>query len=88
MSHTDHRLMRTLVGRIRAVEKEVGRPIGILADLQGPKLRVGKFIRGKETLEVGQTFTLDDQSRTGRRDAGLSAPSRDPATPSSPDIAS
>ena len=35
--------MRTLVARIRAVEEAVGRPIGILADLQGPKLRVGKF---------------------------------------------
>ncbi|MGO4833839.1 pyruvate kinase, partial [Rhizobiaceae sp. 2RAB30] len=34
MSHTDHDLMRTLVGRIRAVEQAVGRPIGILADLQ------------------------------------------------------
>ena len=47
MSHADHELMRTVVGRIRAVEKDVGRPIGILADLQGPKLRVGKFANGK-----------------------------------------
>ncbi|RUU32763.1 pyruvate kinase, partial [Mesorhizobium sp. M6A.T.Ca.TU.002.02.2.1] len=38
MSHTDHELRRTLVGRIRNVEKAVGRPIGILADLQGAKL--------------------------------------------------
>ncbi|TIP83663.1 MAG: pyruvate kinase, partial [Mesorhizobium sp.] len=60
MSHTDHELMHTLVGRIRAVEKAVGRPIGILADLQGPKLRVGKFASGKEALTLGQTFTLDD----------------------------
>ena len=41
MSHTDHETMRALVARIRAVEEAVGRPIGILADLQGPKLRVG-----------------------------------------------
>ena len=60
MSHTDHELMRTLVGRIRAVEAAIGRPIGILADLQGPKLRVGKFANGKEALTAGQTFTLDD----------------------------
>ena len=60
MSHTDHELMRTLVARIRSVEEAVGRPIGILADLQGPKLRVGKFVNGKETLKPGQTFTLDD----------------------------
>jgi pyruvate kinase len=65
MSHTDHALMRTLVGRIRAVESELGRPIGILADLQGPKLRVGKFAEGKVRLEPGQTFTLDDNPALG-----------------------
>jgi pyruvate kinase len=65
MSHADHGLMRELVRRIRSVETEVGRPIGILADLQGPKLRVGKFANGKETLEVGQTFTLDDNPDLG-----------------------
>jgi len=65
MSHTDHALMREVVGRIRAVERAVGRPIGILADLQGPKLRVGKFANGKEALTVGQTFTLDDNPELG-----------------------
>ena len=65
MSHTDHDLMRTLVGRIRAVEQAVGRPIGILADLQGPKLRVGKFANGREELTPGQTFTLDDDPTPG-----------------------
>ena len=43
MSHTSHDAMRKLHAAIRAVEKESGRPIGILADLQGPKLRVGTF---------------------------------------------
>ena len=65
MSHTDHALMRTLVERIRSVERELDRPIGILADLQGPKLRVGKFADGKVTLEVGQTFTLDADPTPG-----------------------
>jgi pyruvate kinase len=65
MSHTDHALMHTLVARIRSVEKAVGRPIGILADLQGPKLRVGKFARGRETLKPGQTFALDDNQQPG-----------------------
>jgi pyruvate kinase len=65
MSHTDHPLMRELVRRIRAVETELGRPIGILADLQGPKLRVGKFANGKEALELGQEFTLDDNPAPG-----------------------
>ena len=47
------------------MEEAVGRPIGILADLQGPKLRVGKFANGKETLKPGQTFTLDDSQEPG-----------------------
>ena len=41
MSHTSHDMLQERVQTIRALEKEVGRPIGILADLQGPKLRVG-----------------------------------------------
>ncbi|MEO1537835.1 MAG: pyruvate kinase [Pseudomonadota bacterium] len=44
---------------IRAVEAEVGRPICILADLQGPKLRVGTFANGSEDLQEGQSFRLD-----------------------------
>lgn len=65
MSHTDHPSMEALVKRIRDVEEEVGRPIGILADLQGPKLRVGKFAAGSVALAVGQTFTLDDNPEPG-----------------------
>ncbi len=65
MSHADHDLMRTLVARIRSVERAVGRPIGILADLQGPKLRVGSFADGSVPLEAGQAFTLDDDRTPG-----------------------
>ena len=65
MSHSSHQVLRDLVVRIRAVEKKYGRPIGILADLQGPKLRVGKFANGSEELKVGQTFTLDNKDKPG-----------------------
>ncbi|MDZ5699312.1 pyruvate kinase [Chelativorans sp. M5D2P16] len=65
MSHSDHPLMRELVGRIRSVERRVGRPIGILADLQGPKLRVGAFADKSAALKVGQEFTLDDNPEPG-----------------------
>ncbi len=65
MSHSSHDLMRELVRRIRKVESEVGRPIGILADLQGPKLRVGTFADGKVELKAGQTFTLDGNPEPG-----------------------
>jgi pyruvate kinase len=65
MSHTDHDTMRELVRRIRSVELALGRPIGILADLQGPKLRVGKFADGAVTLALGQEFTLDADPTDG-----------------------
>jgi pyruvate kinase len=65
MSHTTHDRMRELVAAIRAVEFEYGRPIGILVDLQGPKLRVGKFAEGPVTLAKGQTFTLDSDPAPG-----------------------
>jgi len=65
MSHTSHDAMRKLHGAIRAVEKETGRPIGILADLQGPKLRVGTFKDDKVMLEKGASFVLDDNKAPG-----------------------
>jgi len=50
---------------IRAIEAEKERPIGILADLQGPKLRVGQFKNDSAQLETGQTFTLDRNEEPG-----------------------
>jgi len=44
---------------IRNLEKKAGRPIGILADLQGPKIRVGRFAEGSVELEKGAKFRLD-----------------------------
>ncbi|MGZ3292396.1 MAG: pyruvate kinase, partial [Xanthobacteraceae bacterium] len=65
MSHTSHERMRELVAAIRAVELEHGRPIGILVDLQGPKLRVGSFAAGSAVLANGDTFVLDDDPAPG-----------------------
>jgi len=57
---------------VRAVAARVGRPIGILADLQGPKIRVGKFAEGRVTLAAGQSFILDAQCELGDSErAGL-----------------
>ena len=72
MSHTAHDSMRELVGRIRRVEERVGRPIGILADLQGPKLRVGAFAEealedGVVPLAIGDRFQFDDDETPGDR---------------------
>ncbi|MBC7150890.1 MAG: pyruvate kinase [Rhizobium sp.] len=65
MSHASHDVMRSLIAKIRSVEAECGRPIGILADLQGPKLRVGKFADTTVELKPGQTFTLDNKDEPG-----------------------
>jgi len=66
MSHTSHDNMRKLHAAIRAVEAESGRPIGILADLQGPKLRVGAFQSDAGVmLKKGATFVLDDDKAPG-----------------------
>jgi pyruvate kinase len=57
-SHGTHEEQKARLMIIRKLEEEIGRPIGILADLQGPKLRIGTFSNGKEQLENGQSFTL------------------------------
>ncbi|HZS83631.1 MAG TPA: pyruvate kinase [Stellaceae bacterium] len=50
---------RERVEHIRAIEKKTGRPIGIMADLQGPKLRLGTFAKGEAMLATGGAFRLD-----------------------------
>jgi pyruvate kinase len=65
MSHTSHETLRELVEVIRGIEAKHDRPIGILADLQGPKLRTGRFEGGAVDLERGQTFTLDSDETLG-----------------------
>ncbi|MCX7274389.1 MAG: pyruvate kinase [Burkholderiales bacterium] len=56
---------------VREIAQRLGRDIGVLADLQGPKIRVGKFAGGRITLAVGDRFTFDiecelgDQQRVG-----------------------
>jgi pyruvate kinase len=61
-THEDHKKNYEI---IRQVEEERGRPIGVLADLQGPKLRVGSFANGKETLIPGNQFILDQDPTPG-----------------------
>lgn len=55
-SHDDH---AARIALIRDIEKKFDRPIGILADVQGPKLRVGRFSGGRVQLQTGRSFQLD-----------------------------
>lgn len=59
MSHGEHSEIRARHEIIRQIEKDTGSPIAILADLQGPKLRVGVFAEGEAELEPGARFRLD-----------------------------
>lgn len=55
-SHADH---GARLAAIRSIEAELGRPLAVIADLQGPKLRIGTFANGPITLAAGQKFRLD-----------------------------
>lgn len=65
MSHGAQAEKVEIVKSIRALEKSLGRPTTIVADLQGPKLRVGKFAGGSAMLETGQSFMLDRDPASG-----------------------
>lgn len=65
MSHASHEKMRELTNAIRKVEAEGGRPIGILVDLQGPKLRLGEIKGDKIKLEIGDRITFDKREEKG-----------------------
>lgn len=61
-SHEDHKARYDI---IRVLEKEFNHPIAVMCDLQGPKLRVGRFAEGKVMLETGQDFRLDLDATLG-----------------------
>ena len=65
MSHGDHETHAETIASIRAVEKEIQRPIAVLCDLQGPKLRVGQFKDGKAVIRHSGHFTLDRNPELG-----------------------
>lgn len=66
MSHGGHEDAAARHAAVRQVEKEVGRPIAILADLQGPKLRIGVFASEEPIqLEVGDAFRMDADPTPG-----------------------
>jgi pyruvate kinase len=61
--------------RVRTAAKKAGREVAIMADLQGPKIRVGKFEQGKTTLTPGQHFILDATCQLGNDErVGLDYP--------------
>ncbi len=66
---------RARVKLLRSITKDTGRTVGIMADLQGPKIRVGKFEHGKVELATGATFVLDINCKLGNQErVGLDYP--------------
>jgi pyruvate kinase len=58
MSHTSHEMLAKMHGDLRKLSEDVGRPIGILCDLQGPKIRLGKLSGGPRLLKEGERIKL------------------------------
>ena len=58
MSHANHAVLTQMHGQLRALAEEVGRPVGILVDLQGPKIRLGRLPGGKRLLKEGENVRL------------------------------
>ncbi len=74
-SHGTHEEHAARLDIVRSLEDRFSRPIGVFADLQGPKLRVGRFATGQVLLEKGQQFRLDLSEEPGTTDR---APLRHP----------
>ena len=53
---------------VRSIAAKLNRPIGVLCDLQGPKIRIGQFADGKITLKIGDLFILDANCALGDQD--------------------
>src|SRR6185436_6917190 len=68
MSHSTHEQHATAYTEVRRASDETRHAIGILADLQGPKIRLGTFAGGTATLEPGSAFAITAEPREG--DAG------------------
>src|SRR6201985_3092232 len=58
MSHTSHEMLAKMVADLRALAGIVGRPVGILCDLQGPKIRLGRLTGGPRMLKEGERIKL------------------------------
>ena len=68
-SHGSHEEHQKHYDIVRAIENETGRPIAVLADLQGPKLRVGRLVDAPITLDEGERVRFDLDPRLARTTA-------------------
>ena len=64
-SHGNHAEFSRMIGYIREMEPRLGKPIGIMADIQGPKIRVGKFQNGEIELINGREALIVPEPMVG-----------------------
>ncbi len=67
-SHGSHEEHEKRIDNVRAAAKELGIPVAVLVDLQGPKIRLGRFAEGPVQLNVGDTFTITTRDIPGTKD--------------------
>src|SRR5437899_2406328 len=67
MSHGEHAAHAEVYRHLREASAATGRGVGILADLQGPKIRIGRFPDGPVRLTVGDEFTITTEDIPGNR---------------------
>ncbi|GAA2472787.1 pyruvate kinase [Streptomyces thermolineatus] len=65
MSHGSQPEHEERYRKVRRASEETGRAVGVLADLQGPKIRLGRFAEGPVTVEAGDTFTITTEDVPG-----------------------
>ncbi len=68
LSHGDYRHHETYYRRVREASDAAGRAVGVLVDLQGPKIRLGRFAAGPVTVAAGDTFTITTRDVEGTRE--------------------
>ncbi|MCX6102274.1 MAG: pyruvate kinase [Proteobacteria bacterium] len=68
-SHGNHSEFSRIISEIRTLEISLGRPIGIMADIQGPKLRIGKLLNGEIDLKVGAQALVTAENVVGSIDS-------------------
>ena len=77
LSHGEYSAHEKVYRAVRQASDETGRAVGILVDLQGPKIRTGRFADGPVTLKVGERFTITtldvpgDQNRVSTTYKGM-----------------
>ena len=68
MSHGDHEVHNASYENLRRASRQLGTTVAILADLQGPKIRLGNFADGPHELEVGDTFAITVEDVPGTKE--------------------